>query len=121
MASALDLTTFKPESAEDLFKGILKEISSVLIANYKEVKNEISIHLQSVAKKAWLTQVGLQQGTISREHADIAIHTQELALSSIVLYSAFMAYDTAQRVLNAVFSVITSAIRNLTGIQLSFG
>jgi hypothetical protein len=116
----IDLATFKPDSAEEFFEGILANVLSVVKTSIQEIKKEISTHLQSVAKKAWLTQVGLRNGAISREHADIALHTQELALSNILLLSEFMTYELVQDVMDAVFSVISAAIKNLTGIELKF-
>ncbi|MBB4405400.1 MULTISPECIES: hypothetical protein [Agrobacterium tumefaciens complex] len=121
MAKALDLDKFEPKDASELYKGILQQVSAVLISHFNEVKNEIAVHIKSIAQKAWLTQAGLKNGTISREHADMAMHTQELALSSVLLYSEFLVYDTVQTVLNAVFGVIGAAIRNLTGFDLAFG
>ncbi|WP_081159365.1 hypothetical protein [Ensifer aridi] len=121
MANGIDLATFKPESASDLLTGMLKQIASIVLGNFNEIKKELSVHLKSLAQKAWMTQVGLATGAISRENADVAIHTQELALSNVVLYSEFMVYDTAQKVLSAVFSVIGAAIKNLTGVELNFG
>lgn len=102
MAKALDLDKFEPKDASELYKGILQQVSAVLISHFNEVKNEIAVHIKSIAQKAWLTQAGLKSGTISREHADMAMHTQELALSSVLLYSEFLVYDTVQTVLNAV-------------------
>ncbi|SIP94616.1 hypothetical protein SAMN05880590_101366 [Rhizobium sp. RU35A] len=120
MTTSIDLSTFKPKTADELFSGILANIVSVLKNNVEEIKKEISVHLQSLAKKAWLTQLGLAKGTITRENADIAIHTQELALSNVLLLVEFMTYELVQDVIDAAFSVVSAAIKNLTGIELKF-
>lgn len=115
-----DLANFRPNSAKDLLDEILAQLQSVLLDRFASFKKEMSVHLQSLAKKAWLTKVGLQNGTISQADADIGLHTQELAFNNIVLYSELLAYELAQAVLDTVFGVIVAAIKNLTGVELNF-
>ena len=118
--SAIDLTTFAPNSAEELFDGVMSEVAKVLIDNFNKFKRDVAVYLKSVSQKVWDTQAKLASGVISAADADIAVQTQELALSNIVLYAPFMTYVTAQNVLDIVFKVIGAAVRNLTGIDLNF-
>ncbi|MDZ4363074.1 hypothetical protein [Brevundimonas sp.] len=120
MPDPVDLSVFKPNDADELFDAIWTQITGVVIDDLQSFKKEIEPMLRSIATKAVRTAGMLAAGQISREDADLALHTQELALSSVLLYSAFMTYVLAQGVLDAVFTVISAAIKNLTGIELSF-
>lgn len=120
MAKKIDLNKFEPSNESDLLKGIFSEITVAVQASVADWKKEISVYIQSIAKKAWLTLIALRDGTITKENADLAIHTQELALNNVLLLSSFAPYDIAQKVLNAVFSTISAAIKNITGVQLQF-
>lgn len=118
--AAVDLSTFKPADAEELGDAILAQVGLVVTSSLKEFKAEIEPIVRSIAQKGFKTAELLAAGHISREDADLALHTQELALANVVLYSQFMTYVLAQDVRDAVFKVIVAAINNLTGVELAF-
>lgn len=115
-----EVAAFKPADAEELALKIWGEIAKVVTKDLNKFRKEVEPAVLSLSKKAVTTAQLLAAGKISREDADLALHTQELALSSVVLYSAFMAYDLAQSVLETVMAVAAAAIEGLTGIRLSF-
>jgi hypothetical protein len=120
MPTTVDLTTFKPENAGDLLDAIFGEVATIVTSNFKSFKQEVSGIVTSIAHKAMMVARLLADGQISLADADFALHTQEVALSSVLLYSRFIAYDIAEDVRSAVFKVVVAAIRNLTGISFNF-
>ena len=115
-----DLSDFRPKNANELFDKILEEIGAKVGGDFTSFQSEVKSHLKSVAQKAWKVKIGLEKGTISPPDADLALHTQELALNNILLYVELMPYVLAQDVLETVFAVIAAAIKNLTGVPLKF-
>ena len=118
--SAVDLTTFKPENARDLLDAIFGEVSSVVTSSFKSFKQEVGAILSSIAHKAMMVARLLADDQITLADADFALHTQEVALSSVLLYSQFITYAIAEDVRAAVFKVVVAAVKNLTGFSLNF-
>lgn len=120
--AGLDLTTFKPTSASQLGAGILTQLGTVLGTDLNQFKTTCGDQVAAVASAAWNLQTGLAAvpPTITQAQADVALHTQELALNNVILEANFMAYDLAQQALDTVLAVVTAAIRNLTGVALKF-
>jgi hypothetical protein len=121
MPQAPDLGTFKPNSPDELFQGILGEAISILGADWAKAEAELKSDLQLLAQRAFQTQTLLAGGRISVTEADRELHFQEVFLNSALAHFEFMAYVTAQNVLDGVFGVIQAAIKNWTGIDLNFG
>ena len=116
----MDLTTFKPNTSDELLQGILGQVAGVVGADLNKFKDTCGAQLQSLATTAWNTQISLAKGEVTQADADIAMHTQELFLNNILLQADFMTYKLAQDALDAVFAVVVAAIKNLTGIPLKF-
>lgn len=120
MSATVDLTTFRPENAGDLLDAILGEVSTVVVSDFKSFKQEAGAILSSIAHKTMMVARLLAEDRITLADADFALHTQEVALSSVLLYSQFITYAIAEDVRAAVFKVVVAAVRNLTGFSLSF-
>ena len=119
--SELDLDTFKPESAKELADGIIVQLAFVLGTEWKKYKKEITQHVKVVAQRAFETRTLLAAGKITPSQADFELHGQEYYLNNIVLFSSFIPYVIAQKMMDVVFSVINAAIENWTGIDLLYG
>lgn len=115
-----EVEAFKPATAEELAVRIWAEIAKVVTKDLQKFRKEVEPAVLSLSRKAVTTAQLLATGKISRQDADLALHTQELALSSLVLYSAFLPYDLAQGVLETVMAVAAAAIEGLTGVRLNF-
>jgi fructose-specific component phosphotransferase system IIB-like protein len=115
-----DLTTFKPNSSNELFQGILGQVIGILGADWAKAEAELKADLHLLAQRAFQTQSLLAGGKISVTEADRELHFQEVFLNSALAHFEFMAYVTAQNVLDGVFGVIRAAIKNWTGIELNF-
>jgi hypothetical protein len=116
-----DLATFKPSNPDELFQGILGQVIGILGADWIKAEAELKLDLQLLARRAFQTETLLAGGKISVTEADRELHFQEVFLNSTLANFEFMAYVTAQNVLNGVFGVIQAAIKNWTGIDLNFG
>lgn len=117
---SIDLDSFKPANAGELLQGILDYVAPIAEGDWEKAVPELKGYLETVAQAAFLTTTQLAAGKITKEQADLAFHMQELSLNQILLYSKVLAYVTAQKVLNGVFQVIISAVKNTTGVELSW-
>jgi len=117
---AIDLATFKPQSAGELAQGIFGQLLEVLGNSWIEAKSEIGDDLDAYSSSVFRTIERLANGEISEKKADVLLHMQELFLNQILLNVEFWTYVVAQRALDAVAAVISAAVRNLTGFQLNF-
>lgn len=120
MTQPVDLDSFQPRSAGELFDGIVSHAVPIIGSMWSQARDELEIHFSTLAQNSFQTMKRLAEGRITREKADALLHMQELYLNNILLYSEFLVYDMAQAVLDAVFSVVKAAVRNWTGIMLNF-
>lgn len=120
MADAVDLATFKPGGVDDLAKGILAQLASLLSGKFQDFKQEFGGYVEDVSRAAIAVASLLAEGIYDKRQADLALHAQELLISSAILRAEFLTYELAQSVLETIFGVLRSAIRNLTGVDLRF-
>ena len=120
MPEPVNLAEFKPNSAGELFDGVLSHVLPVLADNWERAQEDVEPALKSIAISAFNTQRRLKIGEINQDKADALLHIQELALSNTLLYAEFLTYVLRQEIVDAVFKVITAAIKNWTGVDLNF-
>ncbi len=117
---AIDVSKFKPKSADELFEGLVSVVKDVALEQWAKIKDELANDFQFIAEKTAEVTGKLAAGAIDDKQADATLHLLELNLNSTLREFAFMAYVTAQKILTAVFNLLKSAIRNLTGVRLLF-
>lgn len=118
--AGLDLTTFKPHSAQELGEGILTQLAGVITTDFNKFKTLVSGDVSYMAQKAWDIGLNLEAKKITQADADLSLHILELTFNSVLHEIDFLTYVLAQDALDAVTKVITAAITNLTGIALKF-
>lgn len=115
----VDLATFRPGSAGDLFDGIVSHVAPVLGREWARSQGEISGHLQRLADAAYDTKQKLLAGEIGPDDAAFLFEMQADNLRNVLRLAEFSVYVTAQAVLDSAFAVVGAAIRNLTGVSLT--
>lgn len=113
-----DLKNFKPETWRALFNGIVAHLSAKVSGEWRRVRKNIEDGLKNIAMAGIRTQHRLAEGKISRAEADLLLHGQELAMNQILIQAEFSTYELTQVALDAIFEVITTAIHNVTGVQV---
>lgn len=117
---AFDVSKFKPKSADELFDGLVSVVKDVALEQWTQIKGELTYHFKFIAERTAEVAAKLAGGIIDDKEADATLHLLEVNLNSALKQFAFMAYVTAQKILTAVFNLLKSAIRNLTGVKLLF-
>jgi hypothetical protein len=119
-AQMLDLSTFKPASADELFKAILREGGQALGKPLENVQ-AVAGHLRLLAEDSLKTAKALVEGRIDEQTAREAFEGRKQALLQLRAFVELQALQAAQRAADAIFRVIGAAIRNRTGIDLLGG
>lgn len=109
---------FKPSSAKEMAQGFIDRVKELIGSEWKKIKDELSAYLTNMSKIIFQTSAGIESGQIPRAHADLAIHAQEVAFNQYLMMQSFLAYELASKVVDAVFDLAVTAIRNLTGITV---
>jgi hypothetical protein len=118
---AIDPTTFKPESADDLLSGALEVAIAAAGKSWKEMKSTVEEHLTFIAKTTFTTTRQLEAREITTKQADHTFHLLELNFNSTLLLIEIIPFVVAQAVLNAVFGLLNAVVKNYTGIDFGFG
>ena len=116
----IDLATFNPASADDLFEAIVEEGGRALGRPLENVQ-AVSGHLRQLAEDSLKTARALAEGRIDAETARDAFEGRRQALLQLGEFVELQALQAAQRAADAIFRVIGAAIRNRTGINLAPG
>ena len=120
MASAVDLSTFKPTGVGDLASGIFSQLAGLLVGKFERFRQEYLSYVEDVSRATIAVANQLKDGLYDVRQADLALHAQELLISNAILRAEFLTYELAQSVLETIFTVLRAAIRNLTGVDLRF-
>lgn len=115
-----DFSKFKPNSAGDLLDGLVSVAAETAKAAWDKIKQEITYQLNFIAQKTTKVMTQLVAGDVSQSEADFTLHLLELNLNSALVEFKFLAYAAAQKILSAVFGLLKTAIKNVTGISLAF-
>ncbi|TCL73923.1 hypothetical protein [Rhizobium sp. BK251] len=114
----INFETFKPTSVDELRNGLLQVVIDTAAGQWNLIRNEMTYQLSFIAEKTATVMAQLSKKQITRKEADGSLHLLEINLNSALREFAFMAYTVAQKILNSVFQLLRSAIRNVTGITL---
>lgn len=117
---ALDVSKFKPTSANELFEGLVSVVKDVALEQWEKISDDLTNDFKFIAEKTAEVTGKLATHIIDVKQADATLHLLELNLNSTLRQFVFMTYVTAQKILTAVFNLLKSAIRNLTGVKLLF-
>ncbi|MFK7744169.1 MAG: hypothetical protein AB8B47_03875, partial [Roseobacter sp.] len=112
---ALDLKNFKPESAEDLFKSVLGEISEDGKKWWDKTQDTIADHLKALTVSVMRTRQDLKDGKLTRKEAQIVFRAAQTSFETVVPFTRYLTAVLAQRIVNTVVSAVGWAVFNLTG------
>ncbi|MBB3317849.1 hypothetical protein FHT77_003741 [Rhizobium sp. BK181] len=84
------------------------------------IRDEKTYQLGFIAQKTAKVMAQLAAKTITVKAADLTLHLLELNLNSALAEFEFLVYGAAQKILNAVFDLVKTAVRNVTGVGLLF-
>jgi hypothetical protein len=115
---AVDLSTFNPANADQLFAMLQGQVGQVSQQWWKANSGAVEGYLKSLAEAAIQTQIALAAGKISQQDATDAMNMQKAAMQQTIQFTEYMTLVLAQQVFNAVFTVIGWAIYNKTGMNL---
>lgn len=116
-----DLSTFNPKTVDDLLAELKDQASSVLGAWWGTHSAEVESYLASIASATIQTQAALAAGKISPATAATLMQSHADTLKTTLEYAVFMAEVLAQKLVDAVMTVIAWAIFNETGINVAPG
>ena len=116
-----NLATYKPSSVDDLLKGLVSTAITAAGNAWNKVKDDITAHLSLIAQQTISTKGKLLSGEITDKEADHTFSLLEINLNSALLEAVVLPYIVAQKLLDAVFSVVVAVIKNYTGLSLNFG
>lgn len=114
---ALDLKNFKPETAEDLFKAVLKEISEDGKAWWEKTQDTLKDHLKALTVSVMRTRQDLKDGKLTRKEAAIVFRAAQTSFETVVPFTRYLTAVLAQRIINTVVSAVGWAVFNLTGFN----
>ena len=115
-----DFSQFAPTSAAELLEGLLAVAAKTAKNQWDEIQQEITYQLTFISQKTAKVIAQLATEEISQSEADLTLHLLELNFNSALAEFKFLAYAAAQKILSAVFDLIKTAIKNLTGVSLLF-
>ena len=116
----IDIATFKPENAADVFAALAQEAAGVLTGQWAQVEADLRPYMLALSRAVVDVQKRLASGEFNKQQADYALHGQELALNSFLQYVDVVTYATAQKLLNMLFETAAKLIENVTGFSLSW-
>ncbi|WP_404480393.1 hypothetical protein [Novosphingobium sp. BL-52-GroH] len=114
-----DLSTFNPTNVDALFDKLVQEVTGEAQDWWTDNKTLMTGYFRSLSEASLQTASALAEGRINEAQANRAFRSQKLAFEQTLEFSEFMTLVLAQRLLDAVFSVIGWVIFNRTGINLS--
>lgn len=115
----VDLTSFRPGSADELLDGIVSHLAPLIGAHWLGARREIGAHLRQIADKAQATRDRLLAGEISADDAAFLFEMQALNFANVVRLAQFSTFVVAQAVVDTVFAVVTAAVANVTGLPIA--
>jgi hypothetical protein len=115
---AIDPATFKPSSADELLKGLLEVAIGAAKGTWDDLKKTITEDLTTLSEDVLKTSQRLADGVINPRQATHSMKLLDAAFSNEVLLVEIVPYAIAQAVINAVFGLVNSVIRNFTGVDL---
>ncbi|WP_025660680.1 hypothetical protein [Rhizobium sp. IBUN] len=110
---------FAPESAEELLEGLLSVAAATAKGQWTAIRDEMTYQLGFIAQKTAKVMAQLGE-TITVNSADLTLLLFELNLNSALAEFEFLLYVAAQKILNAVFDLVKTAVKNVTGVGLLF-
>jgi hypothetical protein len=116
----MDMSKFAPGSAEELYRAMVEVAAAEAKDQWRCIEDEVNYQLMMIAQETTGIIAQLAAGEIAETDADLTLHFLEVDLNSALAEFRFLAYDAAQKILSAVFSVIKAALKNLTGVDLMF-
>jgi hypothetical protein len=111
---------FAPKSAEELLEGLLSVAAGTAKDQWTAIRDEMTYQLGFIAKKTAKVMAQLVAKTVTVKAADLTLHLLELNLNSARAEFEFLLYAAAQKILNAVFDLVKTAVKNVTGVGLLF-
>ncbi len=112
--------TFAPKSAEELLEGLLSVAAGTAKKQWTAIRDEMTYQLGFISQKTAKVMAQLAAKTITIKAADLTLHLLELNLNSALAEFKFLIYGAAQKILNAVFDLVKTAVKNVTGVGLMF-
>ncbi|KQV81751.1 hypothetical protein [Rhizobium sp. Root1220] len=116
----VDLSTFAPQSAEELGEGLLTVAAVKAKEHWDSIRQEMTAQLTFIAQMTAKVIAQLAAKKITAQQADVTLHLLEYNLNSALAEFKFLVYNAAQKILSAVFDLIKAAVKNLTGVSLLF-
>nr|WP_166180981.1 hypothetical protein [Altererythrobacter segetis] len=116
-----DLSAFNPNNVDDLASRIVQQVSGEAKTWWDKNSGLMTGYVRSLAEAAFQTTTALANGTITAVQANSATRAQKLAFEQTVEFTEFETLVLAQRIVDAVFTVIGWVIYNRTGINLTPG
>lgn len=113
-----DLTTFNPETVDQLLDRIIEDVTKVGEDWLNENAGVVDGYFKSLVEAAMQTKSSLAAGKITAEYADQVLHMQQAAFRQTIKYTKYMSLVLSQKVVDAVFSVIAHVVKNKTGFDL---
>ncbi|EPE98242.1 hypothetical protein [Rhizobium grahamii] len=111
---------FAPKSAEELLEGLLSVAAATAKGQWTAIRDEMTYQLRFIAQKTAKVMAELAAKTITVKTADLRLHLLELNLNSALAEFEFLLYVAAQKILTAVFNLVKTAVKNVTGVGLLF-
>ena len=115
---ALDLSTFNPQTAQELASAITGEISTMGKKWWETNKTDVEGYVRSLAEASVQTTTALAEGRIKADQAQMIFQMQKTAYQNTLHFTKFMTLVLGQKVLDRTFQIIGAAIMNRTGLNL---
>ena len=118
---AIDPDTFKPTTTNELLSAVTEVATAAAGGAWKNMENEVKNHLTFISSTTLETAKKLAAQEITQSQADHTLHLLEYNFNATLLLIQLIPYVVAQAVLNAVFGLVNSVVKNYAGVDLGFG